>query len=69
MIKLINLLKESQRVNCKGCGWSWDYSDGGKKPYLCHKCGTDNTPIEERGISGLEKRIKKIAKAAEPKKS
>jgi hypothetical protein len=36
-------------VKCKNkeCGWEWELSDGGKDPYLCHKCGTDNTPIEE----------------------
>lgn len=32
-----------KKVNCKGCGWSWDLKDGGKEPYLCHKCGEDNT--------------------------
>ena len=32
-----------KKVNCKGCGWSWDFKDGGDEPYLCHKCGKDNT--------------------------
>lgn len=31
-------------VVCNGCGWTWKLSDGGKDPYLCHKCRTDNTP-------------------------
>lgn len=31
------------KVNCKGCDWSWDLSDGGSDPYTCHKCGKDNT--------------------------
>lgn len=66
MIRLTHLLNESSvKVNCKGCPHSWDLSDGGKEPYLCHKCGTNNHPLEEREISGLEKRIKKITKAAE----
>ena len=35
------------KVVCDNCGWSWDISSGGKDPYLCHKCGYDNTPINE----------------------
>ena len=35
------------KVICDNCGWSWDISSGGKDPYLCHKCGYDNTPINE----------------------
>lgn len=32
-----------KKVECKGCGWSWDLKDGGSDPYVCHKCGQDNT--------------------------
>jgi hypothetical protein len=32
-------------ITCK-CGWSWELSDGGKEPYLCHKCGHDNSKKE-----------------------
>jgi hypothetical protein len=32
-------------ITCK-CGWSWELSDGGDDPYLCHKCGTDNSKKE-----------------------
>lgn len=32
-----------KKVECKGCGWSWDLKDGGNDPYVCHKCGQDNT--------------------------
>jgi ribosome assembly protein YihI (activator of Der GTPase) len=32
-----------KKVECKGCGWSWDLNDGGSDPYVCHKCGEDNT--------------------------
>ena len=32
-----------KKVECKGCGWSWDLKDGGSDPYVCHKCGEDNT--------------------------
>jgi hypothetical protein len=33
----------NQSVECEECGWEWDLEDGGKDPYLCHKCGHDNT--------------------------
>jgi hypothetical protein len=29
-------------IECAKCGWDWDLEDGGKDPYLCHKCGHDN---------------------------
>lgn len=31
-------------VICDNCDWSWAIADGGKSPFLCHKCGHDNTP-------------------------
>ena len=33
-------------ITCKGCGWSWEFSKGGEEPYLCHKCGNDNSKKE-----------------------
>jgi hypothetical protein len=30
------------KVICDNCGWSWELSDGGDDPYICHKCGHDN---------------------------
>ena len=36
------LKEESESVNCE-CGWSWKLSDGGDDPYVCHKCGRDNS--------------------------
>ena len=50
MIKLKDILNEKVdggKVICDKCNWSWDISDGGNHPYTCHKCGNDNTPIEE----------------------
>jgi hypothetical protein len=35
------------KVVCDNCGWSWDILDGGDDVYICHKCGHDNTPINE----------------------
>jgi hypothetical protein len=34
-----------ETITCQ-CGWSWELSDGGKEPYLCHKCGHDNSKKE-----------------------
>ena len=34
-----------KKITCQ-CGWSWNLSDGGEEPYLCHKCGTDNSKKE-----------------------
>jgi hypothetical protein len=31
-------------VTCKECGWEWEIKDGGEDPYICHKCGCDNSP-------------------------
>ena len=50
MIKLKDILNEmvdGSKVICDKCHWSWNISDGGNKPYTCHKCGNDNTPIKE----------------------
>jgi hypothetical protein len=52
--KLVNIKKLSQEfqdilsennnktVKCKNCGWEWSLADGGKEPFVCHKCGYDN---------------------------
>lgn len=32
-----------KKIVCDSCGWSWKLSEGGNDPYMCHKCGTDNT--------------------------
>ena len=36
------------KIECDNCGWIWEMEDGGKDPYICHKCGHDNSPIEEK---------------------
>jgi cytidyltransferase-like protein len=33
----------NQIITCGNCGWEWDLADGGDDPYICHKCGHDNT--------------------------
>ena len=30
-------------IECTECGWDWDLEDGGETPYICHKCGYDNS--------------------------
>lgn len=37
-------LVTATQVICDNCGWEWKIVDGGKDPYLCHKCNNDNTP-------------------------
>lgn len=39
----------NEEVTCDNCGWSWELSDGGDDPYICHKCGHDNS---EEGYIG-----------------
>ena len=34
---------DEEEVKCSSCGWEWDLEDGGEDPYLCHKCGHDNS--------------------------
>jgi hypothetical protein len=34
---------EDQTIECEKCGWRWKLSDGGEDPFLCHKCGYDNS--------------------------
>jgi hypothetical protein len=38
---------DEETVECENCGWEWDLKDGGKDPYLCHKCGHDNSLVNE----------------------
>jgi hypothetical protein len=35
------------KIECDGCGWSWNIVDGGDDLFICHKCGHDNTPLNE----------------------
>jgi hypothetical protein len=33
---------DEETVECENCGWEWNLKDGGKEPFVCHKCGHDN---------------------------
>ena len=35
------------KIICDNCGWSWKIVDGGDDLFICHKCGHDNTPLNE----------------------
>jgi len=38
------LMEEDDKIiKCKKCGWEWPLADGGNDPYICHKCGNDNS--------------------------
>ena len=34
-------------IVCDNCGWNWKIVDGGDDLYICHKCGHDNSPLDE----------------------
>ncbi len=34
---------DEETVECENCSWEWNLEDGGKEPFVCHKCGHDNT--------------------------
>ena len=60
-LKLTDLLFEEKadNIECQ-CGWSWKKSEGGKDPYICHKCGRNNSPrtfdeFAEKRLGGAEK--------------
>lgn len=56
------------KVECDNCGWSWDMEDGGDDLYTCHKCGHDNTPLEEKkskDLFGLNQYARELATGLE----
>ena len=36
-----------EKIVCDNCGWSWKIVDGGDDLFICHKCGHDNSPLNE----------------------
>ncbi len=69
IMKLIDILKEIvSKVKCENCGWQWDLKDGGKDPYVCHKCKHKNKKLEEKS-KGLWHNIRaKRARGEKPAK-
>ena len=45
-------------VVCEDCGWFWYLSDGGEDPYVCHKCGNDNTPKKTNVYESIRRILK-----------
>ena len=45
---LVNEAIVSDKIKCDNCGWDWNIVDGGNDLFICHKCGHDNEPIEEK---------------------
>ena len=41
---------EGDSIHCSVCGWIWRKDQGGQDPYMCHKCGHNNAPLQESEI-------------------
>ena len=37
-----------EKIECDNCDWSWNIVDGGDDLFICHKCGHDNEPVNEK---------------------
>ena len=48
--RMLNEMITEDEVICDKCDWSWELSDGGHDPYVCHKCGYDNENLDFTGI-------------------
>ncbi len=51
VVDLSNNLNEAivgDKIECDNCDWSWDIISGGNDLFVCHKCGHDNEPINEK---------------------
>ena len=52
---------QENKVICNNCDWSWKLSEGGNEPYVCHKCGTDNTKkYKKMKITITEQQFKRL---------
>ena len=55
------------KIECDGCGWSWKIVDGGDDLFICHKCGYDNSPLNEDGQEISDKNMDDYKKDNNPK--
>ena len=46
--KPLNEAIVGDKIECDNCGWSWNIVDGGDDLFICHKCGHDNEPVNEK---------------------
>jgi hypothetical protein len=42
-LRILTEKLNTNKVTCEECGWSWKLSEGGNDPYICHKCGHNNS--------------------------
>lgn len=42
-LKYLMEIVTNKEVICDKCGWSWKIEEGGEDPFVCHKCGNDNS--------------------------
>jgi hypothetical protein len=64
----VNEIIQENRIECKNCGWGWDMENGGEDPYICHKCGYDNSPLKEKKNKdqfGLNQYARELAQGLE----
>ena len=52
MTKFDEQKEHNTKVICD-CGWKWDIKDGGNDPYVCHKCGNDNSKKYKKMIISI----------------
>ena len=45
---------EDQTIKCEKCGWEWKLDTGGEDSYVCHKCGHDNSEIDEYDVENVD---------------
>jgi len=45
---------EDQTITCENCGWEWKLDAGGEDPYICHKCGHDNSEVDEYDVENVD---------------
>ena len=65
---LVNEAIVGDKIECDNCGWSWKIEDGGDDLFTCHKCGHDNSPIEEKenkDLFGLNQYARELATGLE----
>jgi len=53
MAKYGGLLNKT--ITCSNCGWKWKAADGGNDVTTCHKCGNENTIMQEGGEKDFDK--------------
>jgi hypothetical protein len=45
---ILNEAIVGEKIECDNCGWDWNIVEGGDDLFICHECGHDNSPINEK---------------------